>query len=152
MFLKILEYSYACKLLAANFFVRFLGQVCFLMFRVCLCRIQLTNTSRSSWLILPTMLSAMTHGSTGSAILCTSTGNSVDSPLLERNTGVFVARDTCTTRLDLQEGQTGRETTHSLFAATVNSPWIIFAVFVSSTYLHFFCKGENFETIIYLYV
>ena len=71
-------------------------------------------------MILPTMPSAMTQESTGSAIQCTSTGSSVASPLLARNTGDFVARDTCTTRPDLQEGQTGRGTTLSLFAAIVD--------------------------------
>ena len=102
----------------SNFFVGLLSLVWCLMFRVCLCRIQHTNTLRSYWLILPTMPFAMTQESTGSATQYTSTGNSADSPLLARNTGVFVARDTCTTRLDLQEGQTGRETTLSLFDAT----------------------------------
>jgi hypothetical protein len=68
--------------------------------------------------MLPTMPSAMTQESTGSAILSTSTGSSVALPLLGRNTGVYVAGDTCTTKLDPLAGQTGRETTPSPFVVT----------------------------------
>ncbi|CAL5407658.1 unnamed protein product [Camellia sinensis] len=73
-----------------------------------------------SWLILPTMQSVMTRGSTGSATLFTSTESFEDSPRLGRNTGVFVERDICTTRHDHREGLPGRGTTHSLFGATDN--------------------------------
>ena len=69
--------------------------------------------------MLPTMQSGMTQESTGSAILCTSIGSSVALPLPGRNTGVYVAGDTCTTKLDLLGGQTGRETTPSPYVDTV---------------------------------
>ena len=71
-------------------------------------------------MMLPTMPSVMTQGSTGSAILFTSTESFVDSHLLERNTGVSVGRGTCTTRPDLPGGQLGRGTTLSLFDATAD--------------------------------
>ena len=68
--------------------------------------------------MLPTMPSAMTLGSTGSATLFTSTESFEDSPLRGRNTGVFVERDICTTRQGHREGLPGRGTTLSLFGAT----------------------------------
>ena len=69
--------------------------------------------------MLPTMQSGMTQESTGFATLCTSIGSSAALPLPGRNTGVYVAGDTCTTKLDLLGGQTGRETTPSPFVDTV---------------------------------
>jgi hypothetical protein len=64
----------------------------------------------------------MIQGSRGSANRFTSTGNFEDSPLPGRNSEVSVGRDTLITRHDLQEGQIGRGTTLSLFAATGNLP------------------------------
>jgi hypothetical protein len=93
-------------------------------------RILLTNTMRLSWLILPTMRSAMTQGSRGSANRFTSTENFEDSPLLGRNTEVSVERDTGITRHDLREEQLGRGTTLSLFAATVKLQDIFGASFI----------------------
>lgn len=61
----------------------------------------------------------MIQGSIGSAILFTSTENSEDLLQLERSTEASVARDTCTTRQDLQGGQLGRGTIHCLYVATV---------------------------------
>jgi hypothetical protein len=101
--------------------------------------------------MLPTMPSAMTQESTGSAILYTSTGSFVALPPLGRNTGVYVAGDTCTTKLDLHAGQTGRETTHSPFVVTVEfsdvrgfilSCWI----FLEDIFVTEFKILENFGT------
>ncbi|KAJ9147694.1 hypothetical protein P3X46_029823 [Hevea brasiliensis] len=83
--------------------------------------------------MLHIMLSGMTQGSTGSAILFTSTGSSGASLLPGRNTGVYEERDICTTRIALLAGQPGRETTLSPFVATVEfidvleivSSWIL---------------------------
>lgn len=84
------------------------------------CRIQHTSTLRLSWLILHIMPSVMIQGSTGSAILSTSTGSFVDSLLQGRSTEACVERGTCTTKHDLQEGQPGRGTTHFLSDATAD--------------------------------
>lgn len=84
------------------------------------CRTPPTSTSRLSWWMQLTMLSAMTQESTGSAIQFTSTGSFVDLLLLVRSTEVSAERDTCTTRPVLQEEQPGRGTIHSPSGATVN--------------------------------
>jgi len=72
-------------------------------------------------------------------------------PPLGRNTGVYVAGDTCTTKLDLHAGQTGRETTHSPFVVTVEfsdvrgfilSCWI----FLEDIFVTEFKILENFGT------
>lgn len=83
-------------------------------------RIQLTSTMRLFWLMLLIMPSEMTQESTGSAIPSTSTGSLEVLLLLGKNTGDCVERDTATTSNVLHAGQTGRETTPFLFAATVN--------------------------------
>ena len=70
--------------------------------------------------MLLTTPSEMTQESIGYANLCTSTGSFVDSHLRGRNTGVYVERDTGTTRHGLLAGQPGRETTPSLSAATAD--------------------------------
>ena len=65
------------------------------------------------------MQSEMTQESIGLRVLNTSTGSSVVSLPLVRNTGDYVERDTSTTRHVLLAGQTGREITPSPFVATV---------------------------------
>lgn len=84
-------------------------------------RIQLTSTLKLCWWTQPMLLSVMTQGSTGSAMLSTNTGNFVVLPLLERNTGVFVEKGSWTTKQDLQEGLPGRRTRHFPFGATVEN-------------------------------
>ncbi|KAK6155896.1 hypothetical protein DH2020_010144 [Rehmannia glutinosa] len=64
----------------------------------------------SYWINEPILLSAMTQGSTGFAILSTNTGSFVDLLPLERNTEVSEERATCTTKHVLQEGPPGRGT------------------------------------------
>ncbi|KAE8708314.1 hypothetical protein F3Y22_tig00110347pilonHSYRG00084 [Hibiscus syriacus] len=81
-------------------------------------RILLTSTLRLSWLMLHTMLSAMTQELTGSAIQFTNTESFEGSHLLVRKTGVCTGRATYTTRTDLHTEQPGRETTHFPFVAT----------------------------------
>lgn len=66
------------------------------------------------------LLSVTIHELTGSATQCTNTESFVDSHLLERNTEVFVVRDTATTRLVLLEEPPGRGTTLSPFVVTVD--------------------------------
>ena len=61
-------------------------------------RIAPTSTLRSSWLMWPTPPSATTQGSTGYAILCTSTVSSVVSPPQARSSVACAARATPTTR------------------------------------------------------
>lgn len=92
----------------------------FLINAFILYRILLTSILRWSWLILLIMPSVMTQELNGSAILSISTGSSVALPLLERNTEVFVEKDTCTTKLVLLAEPHGRETILSPFVATVN--------------------------------
>ncbi|KAG9150670.1 hypothetical protein Leryth_008132 [Lithospermum erythrorhizon] len=61
----------------------------------------------------------MTQGSTGSATPSTSTESFVVLHLLEKNSEVFVERDTGTTNPGHQGGQTGRGTRPSLCAVIV---------------------------------
>ena len=72
------------------------------------CRTQPTNTLRSSLLMLHTMRSAMTQGSTGSARVSTSTVSFVVLPLLARSSGVSEEKVTCITRTGHLAGQPGR--------------------------------------------
>ena len=73
-------------------------------------RILPTNTSRSSLLMLHTMPSATTQGSTGSARVSTSTASFVVLPRLARSSGVSEEKVTCTTRTGHLAGQPGRGT------------------------------------------
>ena len=82
-------------------------------------RIAPTSTLRSSWLMWPTPPSATTQGSTGYAILCTSTVSSVVSPPQARSSVVCVARATLTTRTGHRGGPPGSATRPFPSAATV---------------------------------
>jgi hypothetical protein len=67
----------------------------------------------------PTLPSAMIQGSTGYAILCTSTGSSVVSPPQARSSVACVARATLTTRIGRRGGPPGSATRPFPSAATV---------------------------------
>ena len=89
-------------------------------------RIVPTNTLRSSLLMLPTLPSATTPGSTGCARMCTSTASSVASPRLARSTVACAARATPTTRTGHPGEPPGSATRPSPSAATVElCAWIL---------------------------
>lgn len=89
------------------------------------------------------MQSEMTQESTGYAILSTSTESFAVSLLLGRNAGDCVERDTATTSNDLLAEQTGRETTLSHFAATVDSGCRIMFIITSCLSFYGHSYGGN---------
>jgi hypothetical protein len=107
-------------------------------------RIAPTSTLRSSLLMWPTMPFAMTQGSTGCARMCTSTANSVVSPLQARSTVVSVARALHTTRTGPLGGLPGSATRPSPSAATVE------LISLDALLLWNLCHPD-FDSIWYLY-
>src|SRR5574340_1183853 len=97
--------------------------------------------------MLPIMLFEMTQESTGSAIQSTSTGSSEDLHPPARSTGVFVEKDTCTTRPGLLAERPGRGTTLSPCVVIVDFGivFLCFVIFIMSILFVGVCSRSYFD-------